>query len=55
MNKKKYTAEELLGGILMGLIDTGTGVLFSTAFKYLAVCIAYVLIVSFRPKGLFGR
>lgn len=45
----------LLGGILMGLIDTGTGVLFSTAFKYLAVCIAYVLIVSFRPKGLFGR
>lgn len=45
----------LLGGILMGLIDTGTGVLFSTAFKYLAVCISYVMIVSFRPKGLFGR
>jgi branched-chain amino acid transport system permease protein len=45
----------LLGGILMGLVDTGTGVVFSTAFKYLAVCAAYILVVSLRPKGLFGR
>ncbi len=45
----------LLGGIIMGLVDTGTGFFVSTAFKYLAVCIAYVLIVSFRPKGLLGR
>ena len=29
----------LLGGILMGLVDTGTGVVFNTAFKYLAVCL----------------
>lgn len=45
----------LLGGILMGIIDTGTGVFASTAFKYLAVCVAYVVVVSVRPKGLFGR
>ena len=45
----------LFGGILMGVIDTTTGVLTSPAFKYLAVCIAYVVIVSVRPKGLFGR
>ncbi len=45
----------LIGGILMGLIDTSIGVVLNPAFKYLAVCIAYVLIVSLRPKGLFGR
>lgn len=45
----------LLGGIIMGVIDTTTGVIASPAFKYLAVCIAYVVIVSVRPKGLFGR
>lgn len=44
-----------LGGLLMGLIDTGTGVVFNTAFKYLFVCVAYVLVVTFRPKGLFGK
>lgn len=45
----------LFGGIIMGIIDTTAGVLVSPAFKYLAVCIAYVVIVSVRPKGLFGR
>lgn len=45
----------LLGGIIMGLVDTATGVFFNTAFKYLFVCVAYVVIVSVRPKGLFGR
>ena len=45
----------LFGGIIMGVVDTTTGVLASPAFKYLAVCIAYVVIVSVRPKGLFGR
>ena len=45
----------LFGGIIMGVIDTTAGVLVSPAFKYLAVCIAYVVIVSVRPKGLFGR
>jgi branched-chain amino acid transport system permease protein len=45
----------LLGGIIMGIIDVGTGVLLNPAFKYLAVCVFYVLIVSLRPKGLFGK
>lgn len=45
----------LLGGILMGLVDTGTGVYLNTAFKYLAVCVIYILTVSFKPKGLLGR
>jgi len=45
----------LLGGIIMGIVDTSAGVMVSPAFKYLAVCISYVVIVSVRPKGLFGR
>ena len=44
-----------MGGIIMGLTDTITGVYFSTTYKYFAVCIIFMLIVSFRPKGLFGR
>lgn len=45
----------LIGGIIMGLTDTFTGVYLSTTYKYLAVCVIFMLIVSFRPKGLFGR
>lgn len=45
----------LVGGIIMGLTDTLTGVYLSTSYKYLAVCVIFMLIVSFKPKGLFGR
>lgn len=44
-----------LGGLIMGVVDTFTGVYLSTAFKYLGVCLAFIVIVSFRPKGIFGR
>ena len=44
-----------LGGIIMGLVDTITGVYLNTAFKYLAVCMIYIITVSFKPKGLLGR
>lgn len=44
-----------LGGILMGLVDVFAGVYFNTAFKYVAVCVLFMLVVSFRPKGLFGK
>jgi branched-chain amino acid transport system permease protein len=43
------------GGIIMGLVDTSTGVYLNTAFKYLSVCFIYIITVSFKPKGLFGR
>lgn len=45
----------LVGGIIMGLTDTITGVYLSTSYKYLAVCVIFMLIVSLRPKGLFGK
>lgn len=49
------TVGALVGGIIMGLTDTLTGVYLSTSYKYLAVCVIFMLIVSFKPKGLFGR
>lgn len=45
----------LAGGLLMGIIDMGTGVILNPAFKYLAVCVTYILVVSLKPKGLFGK
>ena len=39
----------------MGMIDLFTGTYLSVSYKYLAVCAIFMLIVSFKPKGLFGR
>ncbi|MCD8121602.1 MAG: branched-chain amino acid ABC transporter permease [Clostridiales bacterium] len=44
----------LLGGLIMGLADSLTGVYFSPSFKYVGICVAFLLIVQFKPKGLFG-
>ena len=45
----------LVGGLIMGVTDTSSGVYLNTAYKYLAVCVIFMLIVTFRPKGLFGK
>lgn len=45
----------LVGGLIMGITDTVTGVYLNTAYKYLAVCLIFMLIVTFKPKGLFGK
>ena len=42
------------GGLIMGLVDSFTGVYLNTAFKYVGVCVVFMLIVQFKPKGLFG-
>lgn len=44
-----------VGGLIMGMIDLFTGTYLSVSYKYLAICVIFMLIVSFRPKGLFGR
>ena len=44
----------IVGGLIMGLVDSLTGVYFNTAFKYLGVCVIFMLILQFKPKGLFG-
>lgn len=44
-----------VGGLIMGIIDLFTGTYLSVSYKYLAVSVIFMLIVTFRPKGLFGR
>ena len=44
-----------IGGLIMGVIDLFTGTYLSVSYKYLAVCVIFMLIVTFKPKGLFGR
>lgn len=44
-----------VGGLIMGFIDLLTGTYLSVSYKYFAVCVIFMLIVSFKPKGLFGR
>lgn len=42
------------GGLIMGLADFFTGVYMNTAFKYVGICVVFLLLVQFKPKGLFG-
>lgn len=44
-----------LGGLMMGLVDLLIGTYFSISYKYLAICVLFIIIVSLKPKGLFGR
>ena len=44
-----------LGGLLMGLVDAVSGLLIGANYKYMCVCIFYVIVVIFKPKGIFGR
>lgn len=42
------------GGLIMGLADSFTGVYMNTVFKYVGICVVFLLLVQFKPKGLFG-
>ena len=44
-----------LSGLVMGLADTLTGLYVNTAIKYIGVCVVFLVTVSFRPKGIFGK
>jgi branched-chain amino acid transport system permease protein len=44
----------LLGGVLIGLVEHLVG-LWAPAFKYVGVFCLYLLVVLWRPHGLFGR
>ena len=44
-----------VGCMIMGLVDLFTGTYLSVSFKYLAVSVVFLLIVTFRPKGIFGK
>ena len=43
-----------LAGILVGLVENIGGFLVGPEFKYTLVFILYLIVISLRPKGLFG-
>jgi branched-chain amino acid transport system permease protein len=45
----------LVAGILIGLVESVGGLLIDPSYKLLLVFGLYLLVVVFRPKGLFGR
>ena len=45
----------LVAGVVVGLIETLSGLLIAPALKYVAVFLIYLLVVLWRPQGLFGR
>jgi branched-chain amino acid transport system permease protein len=47
-------AATLLGGVLIGLVENLVG-LWAPAFKYVGVFCFYLLVVLWRPQGLWGR
>jgi len=44
----------LVGGVAVGLIETYSGVLIGSAFKNLVPFILLMVLLVFRPQGLFG-
>ena len=45
----------LVAGVVVGLIEVLGGLLIAPALKYVAVFLLYLLVVLWRPQGLFGR
>jgi branched-chain amino acid transport system permease protein len=45
----------LAAGVVVGLVEVLGGLLIAPALKYVAVFILYLLVVLWRPQGLFGR
>jgi branched-chain amino acid transport system permease protein len=45
----------LLAGVLIGLVESLGGLLIDPSYKLLIVFGLYLVVVFFRPKGLFGR
>lgn len=45
----------LLGGIVIGIVESLSGVLISPVYKYVVVFIVYLLVVLLRPQGILGK
>jgi len=45
----------LAAGVAVGLVEVFAGLLISPAMKYGVVFLLYLLVVLWRPQGLFGR
>jgi Branched-chain amino acid ABC-type transport system, permease components len=44
----------VVGGVAVGLIETYSGVLIGTTFKNLVPFVLLMVLLVFRPQGLFG-
>ncbi|MCX5910242.1 MAG: branched-chain amino acid ABC transporter permease [Deltaproteobacteria bacterium] len=44
-----------LAGIIIGLVEAFSGLLIDPAFKYFAIYVLYMVVIFFRPQGLWGR
>ena len=44
-----------IAGILIGIIEAMTGYFVAPALKTVSVFILFILVLWYRPKGLFGR
>ena len=45
----------LYAGVIIGLVESLGGLLIDPSFKLLYVFVIYLLVVIYRPQGLFGR
>ena len=45
----------LIAGIIIGLVESLGGLLIDPSYKLLYVFLIYLIIVIYRPQGLFGR
>jgi branched-chain amino acid transport system permease protein len=45
----------LLGGVVVGLVEVVGGLVINPSLKYVAVFGLYLVVVLWRPQGLFGR
>lgn len=46
--------EAFLGGIIIGLAEALGGYFVGPSLKYAVVFLIYLLVVLYKPKGLFG-
>jgi branched-chain amino acid transport system permease protein len=44
-----------VGGIIAGIVQQMTGVLWTTALQNIPLYVLLLLFLAFRPYGLFGR
>jgi len=45
----------IVGGLLLGVIETVTGYYVSTGYKEVPGLILLLLVLAFKPAGLFGK
>ena len=44
-----------LAGIIIGLVEAFSGLLIDPAYKYFSIYFLYMVVIFFRPQGLWGR